>query len=195
MTPLFFPGDLLCVRKSVFGSTHLGDVVICDLETNKQHNNYVVHRVVLAKDDYLVTQGDNNLKPDKQMVTKDTFVGLVTSFGRQKHVYSVKGGYIGLFYARIIHARNYIWFFIKRLGWRIYRLIHQSGMVAKVWQPAIIKIRVMTHEGPLIKYCHINRTIARWWPEIKKFDIVKPFDLVIPSPLQEEPSPTHAKLD
>jgi signal peptidase I len=182
MAPLFKPGDFLCAHSSVFGDILLGDIVIIQWEGNLGCLEYVVHRVVLVKQDYLVTQGDNNLCPDSQLVTHDNFVGLVNSYERQGHVYLVKGGVIGLFYARLIHARNYIWLFIKILGWRIYRLIYQSGWVARVWRPAIIQLRLTTDKGILIKYYHGNRTVAHWWPEKKYFDACKPFDLVIPNP-------------
>ena len=179
MGPLFKPGDLLFTRRSVLKNILLGDVIIIDWGHD---NKYVVHRVISVRQGYLVTQGDNNLKPDPQAVTSDNLVGLVTSFGRQNHIYSVNGGIKGLFYARLIHARNYIWLFTKRLGWRIYRLIRQSGWVARLWRPAISQIHVMTDTGPLIKYCHDKRTVARWWLETKRFEVVKPFDLVIPHP-------------
>lgn len=186
MAPLFKPGDLLCVRKPVLGNIRLGDIVIIDWGSDKNQFETIVHRVVSVKQEYLITQGDNNLKPDPQIVTSDNLVGLVASFGRQGHVYLVRDGTIGLFYARLMHARNYLWLLIKRLDWRIYRLIRQSGWVARVWRPAIFQIRVMTDNGPLIKYCHGNRTVARWWLETKKFDVVKPFDLVIPNPEETE---------
>ncbi len=186
MMPLFKPGDLLCARKSVLRNIRLGDVVIINLGGDKNRIEYVVHRVVSAKQGCLITQGDNNLKPDMQIVSKENLVGLVTSFYRQKHVYSVKGGAIGFLYARFIYTRNYIWLLIKRLGWMTYRLIDQSGWVSIIWRPAIYQIRVATDTGPLVKYCHGNRTVARWWPEINKFDVVKPFDLVITHPEEKK---------
>lgn len=185
MSSLFRPGDLLCVQKRILANIRLGDIIIINWGNDRNQIEYVVHRVVSVKSEYLITQGDNNFKPDSQVVTMDTLVGLVTSFGRQNHVYSVKGGMIGLFYALFIHARNYLWWFLKRLGWRSYRLLRQSGWVNRIWQPAIRCICVMTDKGPLIKYCHGSRTVAHWWPEVKKFTVVKPFDLVIPSPLEE----------
>lgn len=186
MAPLFKPGDLLCVQKSVLGNIRLGDIVIINWESDKNNIQYVVHRVISLKQEHLITQGDNNLKPDPQAVTSENLVGLVTSFGRQNHVYSVKGGTIGLFYARLIHARNFIWLLIKRLGWRIYRLIRQSGLIAKMWRPVISQIRVMTANGSLIKYCYGKHTVARWWPETKNFVVAKPFDLVIPHPKESK---------
>jgi signal peptidase I len=185
MEPLFKPGDLLCARKSVLGNICLGDIVIIDWGSDKKYIGYVVHRIISVKREYLITQGDNNLKSDPQVVTMDNLVGQVTSFGRQNHVYSVHGEMMGLFYARLILARNYLWLFFKRLGWRSYRLLRQSGWGKRLWRPSIRRVRVMTDKGPLIKYCHGKHTVARWWPETNKFTVVKPFDLVIPHP--EEP--------
>jgi hypothetical protein len=182
MAPLFKPGDLLCAQRFVLENICLGDVLIIDWGGDKNHAQYVVHRVVSVKKNYLITQGDNNFKPDVQVVTTDNLVGLVSSFGRYNQVYSVRGGCAGLFYACLIHARNYSWLIVKRLGWRIYRFIRQSRLITSVWRPVIRQIRVMTDTGPLIKYCMGNRTVARWWPEINKFDVVKPFDLVILNP-------------
>lgn len=182
MTPLFKPGDLLCVRHSIFGDIRSGDVVIVCWGNKTNRSEYVVHRVNSVKKGYFITQGDNNLKPDGQVVAIDNLVGLVTSFGRQNQVYSVRGGYIGFLFARFIHARNYSWLFVKRLGWRIYRHIRQSGWVARVWCPTINQILVKTDDGPLIKYCYGSHTVAHWRPEKRYFAVVKPFDLVISNP-------------
>jgi signal peptidase I len=185
MGPLFKPGDLLCARKPDFMNIRLGDIVIIDWGRDGNQLEYVVHRVVSVMQEKLITQGDNNLKPDLQVATRDNLMGLVTSFERHNRVYPIQGGIMGFFFARIVLARNHIWLFIKRLGWRSYRFLRQSGWVSRIWQPDIRRIRVMTDKGSLIKYCHGNRTIACWWLETKKFDVVKPFDLVIPYP--EEP--------
>jgi signal peptidase I len=182
MSPLFRPGDLLCAQKVVLENIRLGDILIIDWGSDRKKNEYVVHRVVLVEQEYLISQGDHNLKSDTQVVTIDNLVGLVTLFARQNRIYPVRGGAIGLMYARLIHAWYSIWLFTKRLGWQFYHTLRQSGLAAKIWRPAISRVRVMTDTGPLIKYCMGNRTVARWWPEINKFDVVKPFDLVILNP-------------
>lgn len=182
MAPLFKPGDMLCARFHVWENIRPGDVVIIHWGNHINHSEHVVHRVVSVNQDNLNTQGDNNLKLDAQVVTNDNLVGLVFSFGRKGKIYSVRGGRLGLFYAHLVHTRNYIWMLIKRLGWRAYRRIRQSGLVARLWRPAISQIRVMTDEGPLIKYCFGTKTVARWWPQQKRFQVVKPFDLVLSDP-------------
>lgn len=182
MAPLFNPGDMLCARFPVWQNIRPGDVVIIHWGNHINHSEHVVHRVVSVNREYLNTQGDNNLKLDAQVVTNDNLAGLVFSFGRKGKIYSVRGGRLGLFYAHLVHMRNYIWMLIKRVSRRAYRWIRRSGLVARVWQPAISQIRVMTDEGPLIKYCFGTRTVARWWPQQKRFQVVKPFDLVLSDP-------------
>lgn len=182
MAPLFKPGDLLCVRPAVWEAIRPGDIVIIRWESGTNWLDSVVHRVVLAKRGYLITQGDNNLKPDGKKVTRDHLIGLAVSFGRQGRVYPVRGGSLGLIYARLVQTRNNFWRLNKRLGRRVYHSIRQSGVIAKIWRPSITRLRVLTDEGPLIKYCSGSKTVARWWPQQARFIVVKPFDLVIPHP-------------
>jgi signal peptidase I len=186
MAPLFNPGDILCAQSLVLGDIQAGDVVIVRWRSERNETFCIVHRVISIRQDYLVTQGDNNPNLDEQVVTNDNLVGLVTSFGRQNHVYPIRGGRLGIFYAYLSHirmqTRNLVGMLIRRLGLWAYRPIRQSGLVAKIWRPAISQIRVMTPNGPLIKYCFGTRTVARWWPQLNYFDVLQPFDLVIPNP-------------
>jgi signal peptidase I len=182
MAPLLKPGDMLCARRFVFGNIHSGDVVIIDWGNDKNHCEYVVHRVISVKQDYLITQGDNNLNQDTKVVKIENLVGLVTAFGRQNHVHSVRGGFLGFFYARLVFFRNFIWMLIKRIGWQVYSRIRQNGLVARFWRPSISRIHLATENGPLVKYRYRKKTVARWWPQLKRFDVVKPFDLVISNP-------------
>lgn len=181
MASIFKPGDLLCARKSALKDVKVGDVVIVE-RNNGEETEYIVHRVVAIEQAGLITKGDNNLNIDAQIVTKDNFVGLVTSFSRKNRVYSVKNGMIGLFYARLIQTRNFVCLLIRQLGWRTYRFVRQSGLVAYVWHPTISRVRVMTNEGPLIKYRCYGRTVASWYPRSGQFTAIKPFDLIISDP-------------
>jgi len=182
MAPLFKPGDLLCASRPVLGNIHPGDIVIVNWGSSINHPENVVHRVVSISQNNLITQGDNNLKTDSEVASNNNLVGLVIAFGRQSHIYSVRGGRPGLFYSHLVHLRNYTWMLIKRPGRRIYRKVQQSGLIAKVWRPTLNRIQIMTDEGPLVKYRYGSRTIARWWPQQKRFDVVKPFDLVLSAP-------------
>jgi len=182
MSPTFKPGDFLCVQNVAFEDIHVGDVVIIQWGVNSGRLEYVVHRVISFRQEHLITQGDNNYDPDAQLLTNGNLVGRVTWVERQKQIYLVKEGYWGLAYARLIHCRNHIWLFIRRLGWRVYRLVRQSGVVSRIWKPSICQLHLTTENGPLIKFCYSGHTIAHWWPEKRYFNARKPFDLVIPNP-------------
>jgi len=182
MAPLFKPGDLLCVSTVLWVAIQPGDIIIIRLESSINSFRYIVHRVISSNYEFLITRGDNNLITDAQKVTKDNVIGLVTSYGRQGHEYIVRGGNPGIFYSCLIYARNYSWMLIKRLSWRVYGWVRRSRLITGIWRPSITHIRVLTDEGPLIKYCFGTRTVARWWPQQTRFIVVKPFDLVIPNP-------------
>jgi signal peptidase I len=192
MKPLFKPGDILVVRDLISDKVRYGDVVIIRRENRPMGlAENVVHRVIGVGPEYLITKGDNNPNPDTQLVTTENLVGLVIEFERNGHIYKVKGGMLGLFYARIVHLNNLGLLFLKRIGWRFYHLVRQSGMITRFWQPVIHQIYFKTHAGTLIKYCFCNRTVAYWWPETKIFNVAKPFDLVIPHPEGTYPNNTR----
>jgi signal peptidase I len=192
MAPLFKPGDMLCVESSLFIDIRLGDIIVFYVKTGNNESLSVVHRVISISENGLITKGDNNAMVDASVVTINNFAGLVTSFERQGRLYPIKGGLRGLLQARVIHARNLILILINRLGWRTYRLIRLSGFVAMVWRPVISQIRLKTEKGPLIKYCFGTKTVANWWPMIKRFEVIKPFDLVISNPMEQK---ENADLD
>lgn len=192
MAPWFKPGDMLCVNITSFLEIHPGDVIVFHLETETKETLYIVHRVISVENDGLTTKGDNNAMPDPSLVEPDNFTGRVSSFERQGRLHTVRGGAWGLLHGRVIKVQKIILILTNRMGWRIYRLVRRSGLVAKLWQPAISQIRFKTDHGPLIKYCHGNRTVAQWWPEQKYFEAVKLFDLLIPNP--GDPN-NHAILD
>jgi len=182
MRPLFKPGDLLCARRIPWEDIKVGDVVIFSSSVRTNSDRYIVHRVISVKHDGLFTQGDNNFVPDGEIVSKDRLVGQVVYFNRRRRVNKVNRGTVGIYYFYFVYIRNYIWAFLKRKGKGLYIRIHKSGWVNDIWKPKITKIHVMTDSGKLIKYCFYNFTVARWWPEKRQFDVVKPFDLVIPCP-------------
>lgn len=184
MKPFFRPGDLLCASYTPLGKIHLGDIVIVKRESNINQMDYIVHRVIKVERELLLTRGDNNLKADIQAVTPQNLIGRVTSFGRQSHVYIVRGGILGLLYAFLCYIKIFIWMLIKRLGRRGYYLVHESGLIAKIWRPKFNRLRVMTDDGPLVKYCIGTKTVARWWPQQGRFNVSKPFDLVLSAPIE-----------
>jgi len=179
MVPLFKPGDMLCVKPSPFFDIHKGDIIVFSLISEANEHSSIVHRVISLSHNGLITKGDNNAKPDIPMVNMDNLSGLVTFFERQGQLFPVRGGALGMFHARVIDIQNFILRLIKHLGWQTYHWVGKTGLVARMWKPEIVQVCVSSDEGPLVKYCHGTKTVARWWPQQKHFDVVKPYDLVI----------------
>jgi hypothetical protein len=71
---------------------------------------------------------------------------------------------------------------IRALFRKPYGLLKKSRLVAMVWRPKIIKMRIQMEQGPSIKYLYNMCTVAVWDPTRQHFNVVKPFDLVIPHP-------------
>ncbi len=182
MTPYFKVGDLLYGSCVEAGRVSVGDIVIVFRGESSDHFNHYVHRVVHKKGNRLVTRGDNNQTFDTLVVTEEYLFGLVTHYERMGRIFPVRGGFWGQLYARTIYLRNRCWRLIEKLGVHFYRWLRQSGLVARLWRPTISRICVKVVNGYLVKYCYRNRTVARWWPVEKHFDVIKPFDLVISSP-------------
>ena len=98
----------------------------------------------------------------------------------------MRGGAAGLLLARLAHLRKAGWLLLKRLGSKAYRALRESRLALRFWHPRILRIRVMTRRGPLVKYCAGRRTVARWLPGTGGFEVQKPYDLVLfpPEPAQ-----------
>ena len=71
---------------------------------------------------------------------------------------------------------------IKRTELSEFTNLRKSGLISRLWHPRITQIRLQTARGSLVKYSCAGRTVARHWPEIGRFECLKPFDLVIPRP-------------
>ncbi len=191
MLGTFRPGDYLTVEPVPLAAIRLGDVVVCRGREEAGEPDEIVHRVVDVLPDGLVTRGDNSPYVDSVPVTQDTLLGRVTHVQRGGQVRPVWGGRRGLLRARMLHARcavrRFGWRWLSIVGRRPYRWLRQSGLVGRLWRPAITRVRVEAEDGPLVKYVHRGRTVARWWPERGRFRCRKPYDLVISRPSRRHP--------
>ena len=101
-------------------------------------------------------------------------------------MYAVRGGRPGLLVARLRRARRFLWWHGKRLivvvGRWPYRALRRSGLVRRLWRPAIVRIALTTENGPLVKHVSNGRTVAWWRPETGRFRCRRPYDLIIGRP-------------
>lgn len=196
MLGTFRPGDCLVVIPISLDDVRVGDVVIFrNLENTSHENDVWVHRIVSVRQGRFTTRGDNNSYNDLGFLTKDKLLGKVTHALRDGKTCKVWGGMWGFLWARCLHARHPLMYLFRRSFGCYYRWLKESRFASKLWKPTITKLGLQTKEGLLVKYINNNHTVARWWIQQNNFDCRKPFDLVIPSPLEEKHSPTHAKLD
>ncbi|MFB0535254.1 MAG: signal peptidase I [Anaerolineae bacterium] len=182
----FRPGDCLTVEPVSLADVRPGDVVVYRGPNDQGDTEELVHRVVAAAPGGLVAHGDNNPCADMPLVTADNLLGRVTHVERDGRTRLVRGGRLGLLHARVLHARRHVWRQVRGLvaclGRGPYRWLRESGLVPRLWQPTVMKVRLATENGPLVKYVCGGRTVARWWPHQNRFECQKPYDLVIPRP-------------
>jgi signal peptidase I len=190
MTGTFRPGDRLAVTPVCLAEIRRGDVVVFRLPNSPEDVDSYVHRVVALTPEGLRTQGDNNDFIDANVVTAGQLLGRVSSFTRDGKAHRVRGGRWGRLHVWLLHTRHWVRSFLGQIGHWPYSWLKASDLVARYWQPEIKTVRVASADGPVVKYVHGGRTVARWWPEKQRFECRKPFDLVIPHP--ESPmSPAH----
>jgi hypothetical protein len=190
MAGTFRPGDYLILEPVPLATIHPGDVVVYQGRDQEGNPDDVVHRVVAVVPGGLVARGDNNPRPDNILVTADNLLGRVTHAERCGTIHPVRGGRWGLLRARLLH----VWVYGRLYGGRVarilgrwpYRALRRSGLVPRLWQPAITRIVLTPADGPaVVKYVSRGRTVARWWPATGRFLCRRPYDLVIRRPRRD----------
>jgi hypothetical protein len=179
MQGTFRPGDRLEIESISLNDLMVGDVILFhDDEPDKD----IVHRIVKSNSLGLVTRGDSNPFIDCNHVTAKNILGRVTYYERSGQKRRVWNGKEGAYWAKWVHLRGCITWFIKKMGRGFYSKIKTNQIVHWFWRPTICKITLNSGEKVLIKYLHNGRTVARWWPSRHYFECRKPYDLVIPNP-------------
>jgi hypothetical protein len=183
MHPTFCSGQLLHVRPGV-EDIKPGDVLV--YVDDRNGGCFVVHRVSRLTSAGFVLRGDDNLLDDGVALVPARIMGRVEMVSQGGNFRPVLGGRIGLLRAQIGWGARRVANGLRRLFWRPYALLRTSGLVALFWRPQITKVGVQSEQGLQVKYIYKKRTIAVWVPSHRRFDCRKPFDLVIPSPLQTD---------
>ncbi len=186
MAGTFRLGDALVLEDISPDRVKAGDVVVFRGIGPEGKENLIVHRVRSVLPHGLVTQGDNNPWADTGLVTADNLVGRVTHVRRGGRILPVHGGRRGLWQARLRRAGRRWWRrgedIVRRLGRRPYRLLRKSGLIARLWQPPIIRLALTVGEEETVKYICKGQTVAQWWPERGRFRCRRPYDLILSRP-------------
>jgi signal peptidase I len=187
MLGTFQQGDYLHSKPLSLETLHPGDVILYHGLNWKGEEDEIVHRVMSIEINGAVTKGDNNPFCDNGLVTAEALIGKVTHFERNGLLRRVNNGRSGLVQARLVIIRCQV----KRLAWRVargllgwvYRWLRRSGLIRRLWQPVLVKVRVLKEDGSfLVKYVYKGKTVAAWQPEIGWWLCKKPFDLVLEDP-------------
>jgi hypothetical protein len=182
MTPTFQPGHLLYVRPAR-ADIAVGDVVVF---SDPVGDGYVVHRVISASGVGWVARGDNNARADPFPVDRCQIIGRVEMAEVRGRIQPVRGGSQGLWSARIRWRAHRMGRWLRRPVVPLYRALRDSTILHRTlgrWlSPHLRVVRVETPTGPLFKTTYKGRIVARWWPQLDRYECRKPFDLVIPRP-------------
>lgn len=181
MTGTFRPGDMLIVRDVTFEAIRPGDVVAFRAPGRADDATMIVHRVVARAVDGLVTQGDACGAPDAARVQATDLVGRVIQAQRGTRLRPAPGGIAGRCWARALRLRRRV----LALGRLPYRWLRASGLVRRVWRPAVTQVSMMTSQGTVVKYLCGARAVAEWRPETRTYRCQKPYDLVLDAPERE----------
>jgi signal peptidase I len=175
MSGTFLPSDWLIFETIPFNLIRLGDVLIFHDKVEKR----IVHRAIQIIKEGVVTQGDNNSKPDIELLEAECLLGKVTHYERNGKIHKVLNGKLGMMRARVLHGRLYAIKAAKYFLRKPYRTLKKTGIVAKLWRPSIEIIHFETLDGPLVKYIHKGKTMASCWTASKRWWFRRPYDFVI----------------
>lgn len=183
MAGTFAFGDLLIIEEVHSSTVRSGDILVFRRSVRKGLNDEVVHRVIGSTPDGFVVQGDNNQQPDETLVTEKNLVGRVTHVDRAGKRHRIRCKLSGRLFAYFFHGwqhvRRIISRFVRVIGRRSYCWLRESGLIARLWQPTVVKVRLVTPGGPVIKYIWRNRTVAYHRLKGGRFKCRKPYDLVM----------------
>ncbi len=184
MWPTFRPGDALDVSQAA-ARLRPGDVAVFRVAGLPESRSVFVHRIMAVTKTGLVTQGDNNGRPDPWHVAPDHVVGIVTRCRRGNSSRRVAGGWAGALQVRVRRALIALGLQARRPLRAAYARLRASGIPARIWQPRVDSLRIDSPRGPVVKFMWRRRTVARWWPQLGRFACRKPFDLFLSHPGRE----------
>ena len=173
MLPTFKPGEVLYARPDI-RTIQPGDVIIYE-----QGGLRVVHRVIDLEDDGVKTRGDANPCVDEDIISFEQIYGVVEKAGNWDRMRKIKGGR----FAAIRAETRWRWGgFIGQLRPVIgapYRWIKSRRWLTKFWHPTVLKVRLMSSDGEVVKYIVGGKTVAAFDLSSGHFTCRRPYDLII----------------
>src|SRR3989344_6685879 len=103
MKPLFYPGDVLYVRKTDFNRLKVHDLIIAEKD-----KRCFAHRIIYRTDKYLITKGDNNFRSDGKIYPKQV-IGKIFRIKRKRELLDIENFYLiqsSIFYQEIVRIKK-----------------------------------------------------------------------------------------
>ena len=183
MAGTFKFGDTLIFEDSMLSEIKPGDVLIYKDLDQAGDGGEIVHRVLKVLPGGMLVQGDSNPCPDTTLVTERGLVGKVSHFERNGRRLPVRFSRFNLIRVHLLRSHYRLRRIIRglacRMGHRFYGWLRNTGLIAQLWRPPVVKVRFCGENGPLVKYIYRNRTVANHWVNTGKFKCRKPYDLAI----------------
>ena len=179
MSGTFILGDRLQIEAVPFTSVRAGDVVVF---RHPASGVQTVHRVVRRSSGALRTRGDYCDGIDPFPVTQALYTGVVTHYLRAGARHRVHGGWVGLCRGGGLRALRMLSYAIVRTAGRPYVWLRRSELLQRYFPLAIIRLRLVTPRGLVIKYVRNGRTVALWRPVERFWECRKPYDLFLSPP-------------
>lgn len=173
MMPTLKPGQLLYIRPHC-DDIQAGDVLVFLDPVSKK---YIVHRVVSILASGFIMRGDNNHYKDPLAIKKENIVGRVEMIEKDGKIENFAIGKNGFWMAQFRWSMQRINMYLRWIFRLPYQWLKSSGLVALVWHPDIVQIKMETPDGLWIKYIHRNKTVASL--RHNRFQCQKPYDLVL----------------
>ncbi len=179
MKGVFETGDCLFVKKTKFKNLKKGDIVVFINKAENSKKIQIVHRVIKITGNKLTTRGDSNRREDTHPVTSENLIGEVISFERDGKKYKVRGGFLGLYQAKIKYfiRRSIFWLYKNITNISFFRSLGRILLVKLA--RSIKKIKLNSMDGSIIKWVLNGKVIAKKGPDSNDFYVKKPFDLII----------------
>ena len=126
-------GDGLIIEPVPLKDVRPGDIVVYRRSDHDGAEGDLVHRVISVRPEGLVTQGDNNYRPDNTLVNEGNLKGRVRYAERNGRRIPVSNGLTSLFRVRVRRGWNilgqHIWRLVRGMGRGTYSRIRESGLI------------------------------------------------------------------
>jgi signal peptidase I len=171
-------GDFLSIQINEVKNIRRGDIVVYRSHPDQKSSKIISHRVIKILPTGLITQGDNSPYPDKRVITAENYLGTVISFIRNGSSKPLTGGLRGYLQGIILHTLYRMHEYYKNLLLIPFHWLRSTRIIPLIWKPKLIRLRLNTAQGPLIKYLRGEKTIARWWVEKNFWECRTPYSLL-----------------